>query len=182
MNFLFGLFRFLTWGNIISLGLLSLFIVLLGLLSAAAGNGGIALPILMMLMMLAPAIFHNIMCIRLQRRLQIVTKPMPLGFPTQMILISLLTFIYGILVINSVVQSQYTPPTPEQLDLLSKFRPDANKAELVTWSNQGKTLGSVLGGIHGAAIVINCVLSSFFLNKWKKDREDAENDKHSFDV
>lgn len=173
MNLLFGLFRFLTWGNIIVLGLFSVIM----LMAAVVLPFG---PILVMLMMFGTVIMHNVMCLRLQKAVFQPALPMLPTFSVQMILMSVLAFIYGMYIIILVIQMNMVP----EAEYIRNF--ETQKIPGSTGATHQQLLMAlriwmVLLGIHGAAIVINCVLSSFYLNLWKKEHAAAENNDQFFE-
>lgn len=161
MNLLFGLFRFLTWGNIIVLAIFSVIMLMAAVVLPFA-------PILVMLMMFGTVIMHNVMCLRLQKGLRQPVVPMLPTFSIQLILMSVLAFIYGMYVIILAIQMQMVPDA----EYIKNF--EAQKIPGSTGATHQQLIAvmkvwMVLLGIHGAAIVVNCVLSSFYLNQWKKD-------------
>ncbi len=174
MNFLFGLFRFLTWGNIIVLGLFSVIMLMAAIVLPFA-------PVLVMLIMFGTVIMHNVLCLRLQKNLLRPAQPMQPGFSTQMIMISVLAFIYGVWVLGTALKMQ-TVPDEEWIRGFSEQKiPGATGASTQQLIAVMK-VWMILLGIHGAAIAANCVLSSFYLNHWKKEHAAAENNDKFLDI
>ncbi len=174
MNFLFGLFRFLTWGNIIVLGLFSVIMLMAAIVLPFA-------PILVMLIMFGTVIMHNVLCLRLQKSLLRPAQPLQPGFPTQIILMSVLAFIYGVYILFTAIKMQMVP----EEEWIRNF--SEQKIPGATGASNEQLIGAmkiwmVLLGIHGAAIAVNCVLSSFYLNHWKKEHATAENNDQFFDI
>lgn len=136
----------------------------------------------MMLMMYATAIFHNYYCLRLQRTLNHPGAPLPEGFPRQMIILSVLAFLYAMYFMSVLIQmNRLTPAELQQMWPIGEVPKESGYTKETLISTMMRMI-NILFGIHAAAIAINCVLSSFFLNKWKKDREEAEKNEKFFDV
>ncbi len=175
MNLLFGLFRFLTWGNLISVSLLAVFVLISALFSPS-------IPALMMILMYATTFMHNYYCLRLQRTLRQPGAPLAEGFPKQIIILSVLAFIYAMYFVSMLIQlNRLEPSELDKLFPLGEIPKDTGYTRQDVLGAMMRII-NFLFGIHAAAIAANCVLSSFFLNKWKKDREQAENNEHFFDV
>lgn len=175
MNLLFGLFRFLTWGNLISVSLLAVFVLISALFSPS-------IPALMMLLMYATTFMHNFYCLKLQRTLRQPGAPLAETFPRQIIILSVLAFIYAMYFVTMLIQlNRLSTADLQQLFPLGDIPKETGYTREGVLSAMMRII-NFLFGIHAVAIIINCVLSSFFLNKWKKDREQADNNEHFFDV
>lgn len=172
MSFSFGLFRFLTYGNLFVVGFLMLFVLMAVLIMPGMSAGLISLLIMVVVFL------HNIFCLKLQRA---VTNPdvvLSSTFKTYIVLMSILSFIYSMLVFSNLIFMMMAPegeftkmmsansmggekPTPEMLHMI-------------------KNIALTIVAIHGVAIAVNCILSSVFLNKWKKQQ--AEKEESTLDI
>ncbi|AWO01014.1 hypothetical protein DLD77_04530 [Chitinophaga alhagiae] len=160
MAFSFGLFRFLTYGNLVVVGFFMLFVAMAMIVAPSMSS------VLISLLVLGAVLYHNILCLRLQRSLIRPTIPLPRNFPTLLMVISVLSFIYAMLVFRNVmflmgISDNEFMKMVNQNSLGGQQPP----LELV---NAIRRFVTVLAFIHGLAIAANCVLSSVFLNRWKK--------------
>lgn len=130
-------------------------------------------PVLISLLILGTVLYHNILCLRLQRSLARPTVPLPRNFPTMLVVLSVLSFIYSMLVFRNII-----------------FMMGISDAEFMKMVNQSTIGGQqapielirairkfvlTLALIHGLAIATNCVLSSVFMNRWKKLYAESNN-------
>lgn len=170
MAFLFGLFRFLTYGNLIVVGFFMLMVAMAMILVPSLSA------ILIFLLVLATVLYHNVLCLRLQKALiQQGNFPLAPNFPSMLVVVSVLSFIYSALVFHNIFSvmripdSQYIKMTNQAIMGNQQIT-----AEMVL---AGRRLSTTLGFIHGLAIAGNCILSSIFLSRWKKLYEEKESEK-----
>lgn len=175
MSFLFGLFRFLTWGNIIVAGFFLLF-VLMSLVMVPSLLG-----ILMPVFFLATVLYHNILCTQLQRTIVNPEVPLPATLPRTILITGIVAFIYALLVAVNMI---FFAKTPDE-ELMKMINMDSvknteglTKEEIV---RAVRKMALVFGSIHAIAIAVNCELSRIFFNRWRKDQEPAEEDSF-FDI
>lgn len=155
MTFRFGLFRVLTFANIIALGLLGLFAALLITREPASA--------LFSLLMLAPAFLHNLRCLKLQQYFLRPELPVHPAMPMSINLSSIGAFIWGMLMIIAVIQLYQNPPFD-----FSKVVEDAIKQKQIAAADGPRALVmlrkiviGLLGimALHALSIIANCVLS-----------------------
>lgn len=168
MSFLFGLFRFLTWGNIIVAGFFLLF-VLMSLVMVPSLLG-----ILMPVFFLGTVLYHNILCTQLQRTIMSPEVPLPATLPRTILVTGIVAFIYAVLVAINMI---FFAKTPDE-ELMKMMNMDSiknteglTKEELVRIFRK---MALVLGSIHAIAIAVNCELSRIFFNRWRKDQQPEE--------
>ncbi|QEH39474.1 hypothetical protein [Chitinophaga sp. XS-30] len=166
MSFSFGLFRFLTYGNIFVVGLFMLLMLMAMLMAPSMTSVVISLTIS------GVVLYHNILCLRLQRSLRDATLPLGNNFPTILIVMSVLSFIYSSFVFSMVVDMARVPMADFRKMVVTGNVPQ----EQVTpeMLDAIRRIVLTLFGIHGLAVAANCVLSSFFLNKWKNAQEEEK--------
>ncbi|GEP94577.1 hypothetical protein [Chitinophaga cymbidii] len=167
MSFSFGLFRFLTYGNIFVVGLFML-LMLMAMLVAPSMTS-----VVISLMISGVVLYHNILCLQLQRSTMEPSVPLKRNFPPLLIIVSVLSFIYSMFVFSTVIEmARLSSGEFAKMTMGGQMKQEEVTAEMLDTIR--KTV-LVLFGIHGLAIAANCVLSSVFLNKWKKERQE-END------
>ena len=168
MSFSFGLFRFLSYGNIFVVGLLMILMLMVMLFAPAMT------PIVIVLMIFAVVLYHNILCLRLQRSIQDAAFPLGDNFPTILIITSVLSFIYSMMVFSTAIDIARLS-SAEFRKMIVTGSPDPDQITLEMTNAAHKTI-LILFSIHGLTIATNCVLSSVFLNKWKKTQQGKEKD------
>lgn len=174
MGFLFGLFRFLTWGNIVVAGFFILFMLMSLLLSPSP------LSMLLSLVLLGAVLYHNILCTQLQRTIASPGTPFPESLPRTILVSGIIAFMYAILVaVNLIFISRISDSELMKMMNTSALKEtDGVSAEAIL--RLGRRMAIILGGIHAAAIAVNCELSRIFFNRWRKDQEEKEEDTNSF--
>jgi hypothetical protein len=122
--------------------------------------------ILMLLLIFGTVLWHNILCLRLQKSLLRPTIPLPANFPTLLVVLSVLSFIYSALVFQNII-SMMRVPDAQYIKMANEaaYGNSQVPSEMIL---AGRKFASTLGLIHGLAIAVNCVLSSVFMNRWKK--------------
>lgn len=166
MGFSFGLFRFLTYGNIVVLAFFMFFTALAMMLVPSMSA------ILILLLIFGTVLWHNILCLRLQRSLLRPTIALPQNFPTLLVVVSVLSFIYAALVFQNII-SMMRVPDAQYIKMANEaaYTGQQMPPELIL---AGRKFATTLGIIHGLAIAANCVLSSIFMNRWKKLYADTD--------
>ncbi|WP_346316422.1 hypothetical protein [Chitinophaga sp. YIM B06452] len=175
MSFLFGLFRFLTWGNIIVAGFFLLFVVMALLVAPSP------LEVITSMFFLGSVLYHNILCTQLQRTLSNPEVPLPPSLPRVILITGIIAFIYAILVAIQMIGLGRL--SDEEMIRLMKVN-NAQNTQGITVEELASAVRKavlVLGSIHALAIAVNCELSRIFFNRWRKDQEPAEEDSF-FDI
>lgn len=165
MGFLFGLFRFLTWGNLIVQGFFMMCMLILM----------INLPVeaLSFMMILGFILFHNILCLQLQRVLKAPALPLSKSFPPRMMVVSVITFLISIMILGRLAIPFALIPMSDYIEMVKKtptYDPSLTEEMLVFLRN----FTSFLMFSYAIAIGANCVISSVFLNRWKKTQQTEE--------
>lgn len=166
MGFSFGLFRFLTYGNLVVVGFFMLFTAMAMIVVPSLSA------VLISLLVLGAVLYHNILCLRLQRSLLRPTIPLPSGFSTTLVILSVLSFIYSMLVFRNTF-FMLSMSDAKFIKMMNESSLSSQQAptEVIL---AVRTLVITLAFIHGLAIAVNCVLSSVFMNRWKKLYADNE--------
>lgn len=163
MSFSFGLFRFLTYGNIFVVGLFMLLMVMAMLVAPSMTS------VVISLMISGVVLYHNILCLQLQRTILDPSVPLRKNFPTILIVTSVLSFIYSMFVFSTVIEmAGLSSAEFGKMTMGSQMKDPQVTPELL---NAVRKTVLILFGIHGLAIAANCVLSSVFLNRWKKEQQ-----------
>ena len=160
MAFSFGFFRFLTYGNLVVVGFFLLFVLMAMLVSPSMSS------VISSLLILGVVFYHNILCLRLQRSLIRPTIPLPRSFNTLIVVMSVLSFIYSMLVFRGIFGMMAVSDT-EFMKMVNQQSLGGQQAPIELISAIRK-FTVTLAFIHGLAIAANCVLSSVFMNRWKK--------------
>ena len=174
MGFFLGLFRFLSYGNLIVVGFFMLLSVMAGLLGPSLSA------VLILLLILGTVFYHNILCLRLQKSTLQPDVPLPYNFPSLMMVLSVLSFIYSALVFHNIFSIMRIPDS-QYIKMAGQAFAGSNEitSDMIL---AGRKFSTTLGFIHGLAIAGNCILSSVFLNRWKNElaRKENEEDTDSF--
>lgn len=168
MSFSFGLFRFLTFGNLFVVGFLVL-IVLMAILIMPGAPGT-----LISLLLMVIALCHNILSLQLQRAVTNQDVILSRNFTILITVISVLTFIYSMIVFSGVFSMLAISEESfmKMMESNNSFKGGEKPTAEMISTIRKLVIGLV--GIHGLAIAVNCVLSSVFLNKWKKQQAEKE--------
>jgi hypothetical protein len=163
MSFSFGLFRFLTYGNIFVVGLFML-LMLMAMLVAPSMTS-----VVISLMISGVVLYHNILCLQLQRSIMEPSVPLKKNFPAILIVTSVLSFIYSMFVFSTTFEmARLSSAEFSKMTMGGQMKDEQITAEML---NSIRKTVLILFGIHGVAIATNCILSSVFLNKWKKEQQ-----------
>ncbi len=174
MAFLFGFFRFLTWGNIVVVGFFMLFILMSLLIVPSA------IAALMSLLFLAVVLYHNILCTQLQRSIANPNIPLPASLPRTILIAGVGAFIYAVYVaVNIIITSRYSD------EAIMKMMDTSNMKDTKGYTVEQivrlvRKMVVVFGGIHAAAIAVNCELSRIFFNRWRKEQQEKNEEENSF--
>ncbi|RPD39098.1 hypothetical protein [Chitinophaga barathri] len=169
MSFLFGFFRFLTWGNIVVVGFFLLFVVMSLLLAPSP------LEVLMTLLLLGSVMYHNILCTQLQRTLDRPEVPLPKSLPRTILFTGIVAFVYALLVtVNLILMGRVTDA--EFMKMVNQNRMQGGEGVTAEMISVVRRLVFILAGIHAFAIAANCELSRIFFNKWRKEQQNKEDD------
>lgn len=171
MGFLFGLFRFLTWGNIAIQAFLLFFALLAAFFQPVMGA--------FYLMVFGVVFYHNFLCLQLQRSLKDPAVPLRPTFSPSIILFSILSFIIAMLTFRLL----FVIVTPEGRGAFIKGMMEGargNKEITPELVNSVFNFLISLVTVYGLAIATNCILSSVFLNRWKKSQEQEQEDADTF--
>lgn len=164
MGFSFGLFRFLTWGNIAVQAFLLFFSLYATIVQPVMGA--------FYLMVFGTVFYHNYLCLQLQKAFKDPAVPLRPTFSASITIFSVLSFIIAMLtfwVLSMIVT--------DGREAFYKGMADSTRGnkditpEVI--HNVFNFLVTIVG-IYGVAIATNCILSSVFLNRWKKAHEQQE--------
>lgn len=167
MSFSFGLFRFLTYGNLFVVG----FFVLMILMAMMVAPSMAAM--MVSLFTIGIVFCHNILCLHLQKAVKDPEVTISSNFYTFIIILSVLSLIYSIYIlfvagsILAISEADFIKMVNAN-NFQGGEKPPANMIAAI----RKITFGLV--GIHGLAIAGNAVLSLLFLRKWKKEQAQRE--------
>lgn len=167
MSFSFGLFRFLTYGNLFVVGFLVLIVLMAILIMPGAGAA------LISLMMMVVVFCHNILCLQLQKATTNPDVVLTRNFMSFIVLLSVLSFIYSMFVFSGLFSMLFVSEA-DFMKMVDASSMKGGEKPTVEMISAIRKVTIVLVGIHGLAIAVNCVLSSVFLNKWKKQQTEKE--------
>ncbi|MGX5820244.1 hypothetical protein ACWKWU_18755 [Chitinophaga lutea] len=168
MGFSFGLFRFLTFGNLFILGI---FLVIM--LMSLAFTPALSMA-LVYLVLMGGSFYHNILSSQLQRALlEPGYTPKP-SFAQRMNVTQLVGFIYAALVLVNALFSRFVP----EEDLTKAIEMSGPQAAELTPEllRNVMTTVSVLLGLHALAVAVNCSLSRKYMREWRNRQQKKEND------
>lgn len=168
MSFSFGLFRFLTYGNLFVVGFLVLIVLMAVLIMPGAANA------LITLLLMVIALFHNILCLQLQKAVTNQDVTLSRNFTIFITVMSVLTFIYSMIIFSGVFSMIAISEESfmKMMDSNNSFKGGEKPTPEMMSAIRRLVIGIV--AIHGVAIAVNCILSSVFLNKWKKQQAEKE--------
>lgn len=134
--------------------------------------------VLMLLLIFGTVFYHNILCLRLQKAILQPATPLPVNFPTMMVVLSVLSFIYSAIVFHNIFSMMRIPDN--QYIKMAGQAVIANQPPPPDLILAGRKFSTAIGLIHGIAIAGNCILSSVFLNRWKNEQAKIEEEKELF--
>lgn len=175
MGFLFGLFRFLTWGNIVVLAIF----VLSACISLIVGPS--ALQVFIILVVFALVLHQNLLSTKLQNAIMDPEVQLSRAFPPIYIVICIFVLVYSFLGGISIAAALSLPSSEFLKGMKEGPAGNLSKEEQAQVMTIIRPL-LVLISIHFCAVFANGVLAFLFFNRWKKDLATRANNDSIIDI